>query len=54
MSERISAVVGYLAALCGLRPLGQRCRPAELITEFDLGKLAREPVVGSEHGLLSG
>jgi glutamyl-tRNA synthetase len=46
------ALCGYLAFLCGLRPRGARCRPAELLPDFDLARLPRGPVVGSEHGLL--
>lgn len=52
-SEGVSAeaVVGYVAYLCGMRPRGARCRPADLLEGFDLQRLPRGPVVGSEHGL---
>jgi glutamyl-tRNA synthetase len=46
-----AALVGYLAFLCGLRPRGARCRPADLLADFALAKLPRGPVVGSDHGL---
>lgn len=47
------ALVGYLAHLCGLRPRGTRCHPADLLRDFALAKLPSGPVVGSDHGLLS-
>jgi glutamyl-tRNA synthetase len=48
------ALVGHLGFLCGLRPRGARCRPDELLRDFDLRRLPREPVRGDEHGLLPG
>jgi glutamyl-tRNA synthetase len=45
------AVVGYLACLCGLRPRGVRCRPADLLREFSWEALPRTPVRGDDHGL---
>jgi glutamyl-tRNA synthetase len=45
------AVVGYLAFLCGMRPRGARCRPVDLLAGFDLQRLPRGPVTGSDHGL---
>ena len=49
-----AAVVGYLASLCGLRPAGTSCRPADLLRDFDLRRLPREPVRGDQHGLVPG
>jgi glutamyl-tRNA synthetase len=43
-------LVGYLAHLCGFAPAGTRCMPADLLADFDLGRLRRDPVVGAEHG----
>ena len=43
-------VVGYLAWLSGLRPKGSCCMPADLIEGFDLDRLPRDPVVGTDHG----
>lgn len=45
-------LVGHLAYLCGLRPRGSRCMPADLLAEFDLRKLSPLPLRGDEHGLL--
>lgn len=45
------AVVGWLAAACGLRPAGARCRADELLRDFDLQRLPRRPFRGDEHGL---
>ncbi|MBP8300306.1 MAG: tRNA glutamyl-Q(34) synthetase GluQRS [Planctomycetes bacterium] len=45
-------VVGYLAHLCGMRPRGTRCRPQDLLLDFDLARLPHGPVVGDQHGLL--
>ena len=42
---------GYLAALCGLRPHGTRCMPSDLLADFDLRRVPRQPVVGSDHAL---
>jgi len=44
-------VLGHLAFLCGLRPRGARCRPADLVGEFAWAALPRGPVRGDEHGL---
>ena len=38
-------ITGFLAWSCGLVPLGTKCRPAELIADFSLAKLPREPLV---------
>lgn len=46
------AVVGFLAASLGLRAAGGRCRPAELVAEFDWAKVPAERVRGDRHGLL--
>ncbi len=46
-----AAVVGWLAAACGLRPAGARCRADELLRDFDLQRLPRGPFRGDEHGL---
>ncbi|MBL8734133.1 MAG: tRNA glutamyl-Q(34) synthetase GluQRS [Planctomycetes bacterium] len=46
-----AAVVGWLAAACGLRPAGTRCRADELLRDFDLQRLPRGPFRGDEHGL---
>jgi len=43
-------LVGYLAHLCGFVPAGTRCMPADLLADFDLGRLRREPAVGAERG----
>jgi glutamyl-tRNA synthetase len=45
-------LVGYLAHLCELRPRGAECTPADLLADFDLGRLPRTPVDGTEHGFL--
>lgn len=45
------AVVGWLAASCGLRPVGTRCGVGELLRDFDLQRLPRAPFRGDEHGL---
>jgi glutamyl-tRNA synthetase len=45
-------LVGYLASLCGLRALGSRCRPQDLLADFSLEALPRGPVTGDQHGLL--
>jgi len=47
-----SALVGYLAFLCGLRPRGGECLPADLLRDFAWSALDRQPVRGDEHGLL--
>jgi len=47
-----AAVVGYLAFLCGLRPAGTTCRPADLLRDFAMSALPRGPVRGDQHGLL--
>jgi glutamyl-tRNA synthetase len=39
-------VVGQLAAWSGLAPAGARCRPRDLLPDFDLARLPRAPVVG--------
>lgn len=44
-------LVGHLAFLCGLRPLGTTCRPADLLREFTFAALPREPVRGVAPGL---
>jgi glutamyl-tRNA synthetase len=44
-------VVGYLAFLCGFRGRGTRCTARELLDGFDLSRLPRGPVIGSDHGL---
>ncbi len=44
-------VVGWLAASCGLVPAGTRCRPADLVAAFELGRVPRRPVVW--HGSLA-
>jgi glutamyl-tRNA synthetase len=44
-------VVGWLAASCGLVPAGTRCRPADLVAAFELGRVPRGPVVW--HGSLA-
>ncbi len=46
------AVVGFLAATMGLRPRGARCRPVDLVADFDLSRLPKGPVRGDDHGLL--
>jgi len=46
-------LIGYLAFLCGLRRRGGHCSANELIADFDLNELPRDPVVGSDHGLFS-
>ena len=53
-SQGVSAeqLVGYLAFLCGLRSRGSRCTAAELLADFDLSRLPKGPVVGSDHDLL--
>lgn len=43
-------LVGYLAHLCGLAPRSSRCMPSDLLGNFELARLGREPVVGEEHG----
>lgn len=45
-------LVGHLAFLCGLRECGAECRPADLLADFDLSGLSRQPVRGDDHGLL--
>ena len=45
-----SALVGYLASLCGFVERGVRCTPRDLRAAFDLGRLERGAVVGEEHG----
>lgn len=44
-------LVGHLAFLCGLRPLGTTCRPADLLREFTFAALPRGPVSGVGPGL---
>ena len=44
-------VVGYLAAKSGLRARGARCMPADLLDDFDLARVPRGPVLGTDHGL---
>jgi glutamyl-tRNA synthetase len=46
-------LVGHLAFLCGLRQKGAKCTARELLADFDLDKLPRQPVRGDEHGLLA-
>ena len=46
------AVVGYLAFLCGLRPRSGRCRPEELLRDFAIERLPRDPASGDQHGLV--
>jgi glutamyl-tRNA synthetase len=48
---RASALVGYLAFLCGLRPRGTACTPRDLLAGFTLAALPRGPVRGDDHGL---
>lgn len=38
-------ITGFLAWSCGLVPFGTLCRPDELIADFALAKLPREPLV---------
>lgn len=38
-------LVGWLAAWSGLRPSGMRVRPQDLVADFELAKVPREPVV---------
>lgn len=45
------ALAGHLAYLCGLRPRGARCMPADLLRDFDLSRLSSLPMRGDEHGL---
>ncbi len=45
-------LVGYLASLSGLRPVGARATAEELRRDFELGNVPRRPVVGDQHGLL--
>lgn len=45
------ALVGWLAAACGLRPAGVRCTPRDLLRDFSLAALPRSPVAGDRHGL---
>ncbi len=44
-------LIGYLAFLCGLRPRGVECTPRELLRDFALAKVPRQPVRGDDHGL---
>lgn len=46
------AVVGFLAASLGMRAPGARCRPADLLADFDWAKVPRASVRGDQHGLL--
>jgi glutamyl-tRNA synthetase len=47
------AVVGLLAASCGLAPAGTRCPAAELVSGFGWGRLRRgPPLVGALSGLM--
>lgn len=46
------ALVGLLAASCGLARPGTRCRPAELLADYDLARLPRAPWVWRE-GMLA-
>ncbi|HEX5051575.1 MAG TPA: tRNA glutamyl-Q(34) synthetase GluQRS [Planctomycetota bacterium] len=46
------AIVGFLAASCALRPVGQRCRPSDLLADFDWQRVPHAPVAGDRHGLL--
>ncbi len=45
-------LVGHLAFLCGMRLRGAECRPSDLLAGFELQRLPRTPVLGSDHGLL--
>lgn len=45
------ALAGHLAFLCGIRERGARCRPADLLRDFALARLSRDPVRGDDHGL---
>jgi glutamyl-tRNA synthetase len=47
-------LIGHLAFLCGMRPRGSRCRPADLLAGFQLAKLPSGAVEGERHGLLPG
>jgi glutamyl-tRNA synthetase len=47
-------VVGHLAHLCGLAPLGHRCEPQDLLVDFDLGRVPDRPVRGDDHALFGG
>ncbi|MFK7741748.1 MAG: tRNA glutamyl-Q(34) synthetase GluQRS [Planctomycetota bacterium] len=44
-------LVGYLAALSGLRADAAPCRPHDLLDGFDLAHLPRGPVRGDDHAL---
>jgi len=46
-------LVGYLAALCGLRAFGGECTPRELLREFAFDQVPRGPVRGDDHALLA-
>ena len=46
-------MVGYLARLAGLRNDASPCRPADLLVDFDLGRVPSTAVRGDEHGLLA-
>jgi glutamyl-tRNA synthetase len=48
------AVVGYLAWLSGLGPAGARCHARDLVADFDLDRVPRQPVRGDAHGLFGG
>lgn len=47
-----AALVGYLAATCGLRPDASSCSARDLIDGFDLKCLPAGAARGDEHGLL--
>lgn len=40
-------IVGHLAAISGLRGPGARCRPADLLADFDPVRIPRAPVVAT-------
>jgi glutamyl-tRNA synthetase len=43
-------MVGYLAYLCGFVPARTACTPRDLLPGFDLARLRKGPVVGTDHG----
>lgn len=45
------AVVGFLARISGLRTTAAATTPRELLADFDLARVPREPVCGHDHGL---
>lgn len=41
-------IVAALARWCGLSPVGDECTPRELLSQFDLRRLPRQPVRGDD------